>query len=160
MTRRDDRPSMPVRDRAGGHLRRVWALLLAGMFFAAGCGSASALGDGAAHEKSGIVGNTVTFVCGGTSAVGSGCRHRPVAATVVVTRMSSRRRVATVRTDARGRFRLDLPAGTYRLQGQTSGFELWARVVTTRVRPRRVTRATLTFIPRHPLPATSGAASG
>ena len=163
MSRHDDRSI--ARTRPAGGVRWISAFLVAGMCLAAGCGSAAGestqTGSAAVSAPaSGIVGHAVTLACGGASTGGEGCRRHPVRATVVVLRMPSRRRVATVRTDGSGRFQVDLAPGSYELQAHASGALIWARVVTARVRPHRITRATVTFVPRHPLPVAPGAASG
>lgn len=164
MTRHDDRSVEPARPGVLANLRRMSALLLAGMCLAAGCGSAAGQSTpsagSAAAPGSAIVGDAVALVCGGASSGGQGCRRHPVRATVVVLRLPSRRRVTTVRTDGRGRFQVDLARGSYQLQAHASGALIWARVVTARVRPHRVTRVTVTFVPRHPLPVAAGAAAG
>lgn len=145
-------------------MTRVLLPLLAGICLAAGCGSAagqstSPAASGAA-SGSGIVGDAVSLVCGGASTGGQGCRRHPVKATIVVRRLPARRAVATLRTDGRGRFHVDLAPGSYQLQAHASGVLIWARAITVRVRPHRVTRATVTFVPRHPLPVAPGSASG
>jgi hypothetical protein len=147
---------------------RILALLLAGTFAAAGCGSAngdstttSAGAQAAAHEvRSGIVGETVALVCGGASSDGQSWRHRPVPATVVVLGMPSQRQITAVQTDSSGRFRVDLPPGTYKLEAHTSSVQVWARAVTASVRRHQVAHVRVTFVPRHPLPVAPGSASG
>jgi hypothetical protein len=164
-------------------LSRPLAPLLVGLFVATGCGSvsgqptrastatlaastttipdqtagvpsASIAGDG----PSGIAGQAVAIVCGGPSSE-QGCPHHPVLATIYVLRMPSRRRIATVRTDKQGRFRVDIAPGTYQLQARASSSLIWARVITTQVLVHQVKHATLTFAPRHPLPVAPGSAS-
>src|SRR5204863_418795 len=108
---------------------------------------------------SGIAGRAVAIVCGGPSSE-HGCPHRPVRATIDVLRMPSRRRITTVHTDASGHFRVDLPPGTYELQGRTSNHLVWSRGVTTRVFPHQIRHTIVTFVPRHPLPVVLGSASG
>ena len=143
-------------------MTRRLAPLLVGICLAAGCGSAAGQSTGAAASapRSGIQGDTVSLICGGASSGGQGCQRHPVKATVVVRRLPSRRTVATVRSDGSGRFAVDLPPGSYQLQARASGALIWARVVSARVRRHRITRVTVSFVPRHPLPAASGAASG
>ena len=142
-----------------GNVRSAWAVVLAGASLAAGCGSASGEAD-SSSPRSGISGQAVILVCGGASEGGQGCRRHPVTATIVVRRMPSRRQITAVRTDASGRFRVDLPPGVYQLQARTSSAAAVARVATARVRPRRITHATVTLVPRHPLPLAPGAAPG
>ena len=59
-----------------------------------------------------------------------------------------------------GGFRRDLPPGTYELRAHASSQLIWARTVTARVRAHQIKRATITFVPRHPLPVAPGSASG
>jgi len=66
-----------------------------------------------------------------------------------VVRLSSKRRVATVRTDASGRFRVLLAPGVYELSSSTTGASLTARPIDTQVRAQRLTRVTVWFYPRH-----------
>lgn len=145
-------------------MTRVLLPLLAGICLAVGCGSAAGQSTGSAAPasapRSGIAGDTVSLICGGASSGGQGCRRHPVKATVIVRRLPLRRTVAIVRTDGSGRFAVDLPPGSYQLQGHVSGALIWARVVSARVRRHRITRVTLSFVPRHPLPLAPGAASG
>lgn len=166
-------------------LRRASAMLLVGIFVTAGCASAagqatrtSTAAHAAATSKtpgspatgsqpaqsagggpSGIAGRAVGIVCGGPSSE-QGCPRRPERATIDVLRMPSGRRIATVRTDHGGHFRLDLPPGAYELRARTSSFLVWARVVTIRVLPHRIKHTIVTFVPRHPLPVAPGSASG
>jgi hypothetical protein len=154
--------------RSGDRFIQVMALLLAGTFLAAGCGSAAgdstqpstATGAASTHGRSGIAGEAVALVCGGASSGGQSCRHPPVPATVVVLSMPSEQQIATVQTDSSGRFRVDLPPGNYKLQARTSSIQIWARPVTAIVRRHQVAHVTLTFVPRHPLPVAPGAAAG
>lgn len=145
-------------------LPRASALLLAGVFMAAGCGSAAGQPGAApaqsAGQRSGIAGQAVILVCGGASDGGQGCRRHPVTATIAVRRMPSQREITSVRTDAKGRFRVDLSPGVYQLQARASSAAAVARVATVRVRPHLITRATVTLVPRHPLPVAAGAPSG
>jgi len=152
-------------------LGRASAILLVGVLLGAGCGSATgqtaSTGTGSQggvsrsirSADSGIDGQTLGLVCGGASSE-HGCPRRPVVATIDVLRMPSKRRVVTVRTDHHGHFRRDLPPGTYKLQAHTSSQLVWARVVTVRIRPHQITHATITFVPRHPLPVAPGTSSG
>ena len=152
-------------------LGRASAILLVGVLLGAGCGSATgqtastdagsqnATSGSVRSGDSGIAGQTVGIVCGGASSE-HGCPRRPVEATIDVLRMPSKRRVATVRTDHQGHFRRNLPPGTYRLRAHTSSQLVWARVVTVRIRPHQTTHATITFVPRHPLPVAPGTSSG
>jgi hypothetical protein len=169
MSRLNARLAARRRTRATGDLRRASALLLAGVFVAAGCGSAagetasSTPGSAPAHSaghRSGIAGQAVILVCGGASAGSQGCRRHPVTATIAVRRMPSQRHITTVRTDAAGRFQVDLPPGVYQLQAHASSSAALARVVTVRVRPHQVARAAVTLVPRHPLPLAPAAPSG
>jgi hypothetical protein len=171
---------MPSRTSSG--LRRASATLLAGAFLAAGCGSASgqgtrtsiavraaSTGTTAGYQPagsrsgrsadSGIVGQTVGLVCGGPSS-DQGCPRRPVVATIDILRLPSQRHIATVRTDNRGHFRRNLPAGTYKLQARASGQLVRARAVTVRILTHQIKHTTITFVPRHPLPAAPRSASG
>jgi hypothetical protein len=158
--RRRSRGMVDPMTRRGGP-RRTSALLLAATFIATGCGSATGASAGpSTTTRSGILGDAVARVCGGASSGGQGCRNRPVPATVVVVRLPSHATVATVHTDSRGGFRLHLPPGRYQLRARTSNQQLWARVLTARVRSHQMTRATVVFVPRHPLPLSSGAPSG
>jgi hypothetical protein len=126
--------------RTSTDLRRVSALLLAGFFVAAGCGSATdqvthtstatqaaststtpgsqVTGSGSTPSgdggPSGIAGQAIAVICGGPSSE-QRCLHRPVLATIDVLTMPPQRRTATVRTDDRGHFRIDLPPGAYDL---------------------------------------------
>ena len=143
------------------HRRRVSALLLAGTFIVAGCGQATGgSGRTSTAPRSGIVGDTVARTCGGAPASGQGCRNRPVTATVVVLRLPSHKAIATVHTDRRGSFRLALRPGRYQLQARASSQLLWAPAVTARVLSAQVSRVTVLFVPRHPLPVAPKAASG
>lgn len=147
---------------------RVLVLLLAGTFVVAGCGSAAgdstqtqhATAGASTHGRSGIVGDAVSLICGGASSGERGCRHHPVPATVVVLRMPSEQQITTVQSDSSGRFRVDVPPGTYKLQAHTSSVQLWARPVTASVRRHQVVHVTVTFVPRHPLPVAPGSAPG
>lgn len=153
----------------GMHLRRASALLLVGVFVAAGCGAAagqpasSTAGSARAAsggQRPGIAGQAVILVCGGASDGGQGCRRHPVTATIAVRRMPSQRQITTMRTDAKGRFRADLVPGVYQLQARASSSVAVARVVTVRVRPHLVTHTTVTLVPRHPLPVTPAGPAG
>jgi hypothetical protein len=53
---------------------------------------------------------------GSTAGGGDECADRPTAARIQVTAVNSGSVVATVRSDADGRFRVDLPAGQFELQ--------------------------------------------
>lgn len=164
MSRPNGRLFARRRTRATGALRRVSALLV-GVFFAAGCGSAAGQAAGSAPaqsagQRSGIAGQAVILVCGGASIDGQGCRRHPVTGTILVRRMPSRRQVAAVRTDAKGSFRVELAPGVYQLQARAASSAAVARVVTVRVRPHLITRATVTLVPRHPLPVAPGGVSG
>jgi len=142
-------------------LRRVSALLLAGAFIVAGCGQATReSARTSTAPRSGIAGDAVARTCGGAPASGQGCRNRPVTATVVVLRLPSHKATATLHTDSRGSFRLTLRPGSYQLRARTSSQLLWAPVVTARVLSEQVSRVTVLFIPRHPLPVAPKAASG
>jgi hypothetical protein len=74
--------------------------------------------------------------------------------------MPSGQRIASAQTDSSGRFRLDVPSGTYQLRAHTTSVLIWARVVTADVRRDQVVHVTITFVPRHPLPVAPGSASG
>ena len=153
--------SSPLLLSVSAHRRRVSALLLAGAFIVAGCGQATGeSGRSSTALRSGIAGDAVARTCGGAPASGQGCRNRPVTATVVILRLPSHRAAATVHTDRRGSFRLALRPGSYRLQARTSSQLLWAPVVTARVLSGQVSRVTVLFVPRHPLPVAPKAASG
>lgn len=162
MTARHGRPINRTRHRAATRpLRRVLALLVAGTFIAAGCAPATGQSAGTSTGiPSGIAGEAVARVCGGAASGDQGCRRHPVAATIVVIRVASRHRIATVHSDHRGRFRLDLPPGRYELQAHAPSALTWARAVVTRVRAHHITPVTITFVPRHPLPVTPAASSG
>ena len=80
-------------------------------------------------------------------------------ASIYVLRMPSLRRIATVRTDKQGHFRVDVAPGTYQLQARASSSVIWARVVTTQVLAHQIKYTTVTFAPRHPLPVAPGSAS-
>ena len=166
----------PASRRSGGMvdamtLGRASAVLLVGMFLSAGCGSATgptaSTGTGAQpagsrsirSADSGIAGQTVGIVCGGPASE-HGCPRRPVIATIDILRLPSRQRIATVRTDNRGHFHRNLPPGTYTLQAHASSQLIRARPVTARVRPHQIEHATITFVPRHPLPVAPASASG
>jgi len=158
---------------AAGMSRPAVAMLAAGIALSAGCGAASGQGTSApaqstrsaqpaqapARGPSGVAGQAVELVCGGPASE-QGCPRRSVIATIDVLRMPSGRHVAALHTDQRGRFRLDLPAGTYQLQASAPSHLVWARVVTTRVLPHQTGHLTIAFTPRHPLPVTPGTASG
>jgi hypothetical protein len=139
-----------------GHVRRLSALVFAGVFAAAGCGSATEQAHSTGQPRSGIVGQSVALVCGGASSDGQGCRQHPVLATIEVLRTTSHERVTTVHSNRTGRFRVNLAPGTYRLQARNSNDLIWARAVTTRVLAHRITHATITFVPHHPLPVATG----
>jgi hypothetical protein len=100
-------------------------------------------------SASGITGQAVSVVCSGASSGAQACPERPVRATIGVVRLSSKRRVATVRTDASGRFRVLLAPGVYELSSSTTGASLTARPIDTQVRAQRLTRVTVWFYPRH-----------
>jgi hypothetical protein len=157
-------------------------MLLVGIFLSAGCGSATGQGAHASTAvraaststtsgsqpagsrsirsgDSGIVGQTVGIVCGGPSSE-QGCPRHPVVATIDVLRMPSEQRIATLRTDTRGRFRRNLPPGTYKLLAHASSQMIWARAVTVRILTHQIKHTTITFVPRHPLPVAPGSASG
>jgi hypothetical protein len=154
-------------------LGRASAMLLVGVFLGAGCGSATGKAVSTRTASgvqptglrsirsgdSGIVGQTVSIVCGGPSSE-QGCPRHPVVATIDVLRMPSQQRVATVRSDNHGRFHRNLPPGTYVLQAHASSQLIWTRAVTERVRPHHFEHATITFVPRHPLPVAPGSSSG
>lgn len=152
-------------------LGRASAMLLVGILLSTGCGSATGLTASTSTVSqpagsrsirsgdSGIVGQTVGIVCGGASS-DNGCPRHPVIATINFLRLPSQQRIATVRTDNRGRFRRNLPPGTYRLQAHASSELIRARAVTVLVRVHQIEHATITFVPRHPLPLAPGSASG
>jgi len=162
-------------------VRRTAALLLLGLGAATGCGSAtsqpaqssavSQAGSSTAapgtqytesqgtSRQSGITGQTVAVICEGASPGKQGCPRHPMIATVAVVRVPSKRRVASTRTDRTGHFRLELPPGTYQLLATSSDFLLWALPLTTRVLPHQMTRTTVNFGLRHPLPVTAGPSS-
>lgn len=159
--------------RASPDLRRASALVLVGILLSAGCGSASgqtgrtptavqAAATGSARPAnggpSGIGGQTVAIVCGGVSS-DQGCPQHPVVATIDVLRMPSRRHIATVHTDSRGHFRLNLAPGSYELRAHSS-IQLVAPPTTARVLPRQIKHTVITFASRHPLPVAPGSASG
>jgi len=172
--------------RTSTDLRRASAVLVVAVLTGAGCGSATgqaaqtstaaqaastgtttgsrSAGTGSTPSggagRSGIAGQAVAVVCGGASSGAQGCPHRPVLATIAVLRMPSARLIATVGTDSRGRFRLNVPPGKYELRAHTPSHLIWARVVTTRVLPHQIRRTIVTFVPRHPPPIVPGAASG
>jgi hypothetical protein len=108
-----------------------------------------------AAGASGVTGRAVSSICGVAPAGGQTCPDRPVRATIQVVRLPSHRRVATVRTDASGRFRVALAPGAYELRPSTTASFVYARPVDTEVRPHRFTRLTLRFYPRHPPPAAA-----
>jgi hypothetical protein len=166
---RRSRTMVDVMPRPCNRFIRVLALVLAGTLVAAGCGSAAgdstqtspaATRAASTHGRSGIVGEAVAVVCGGASSGGQGCRRQRVPATVAAVRMPSGRRIANAQTDGSGRFRLDVPPGTYQVQAHTTSVLIWARVVTARVGRHQVVHVTVTFVPRHPLPVAPGSASG
>jgi hypothetical protein len=99
---------------------------------------------------SGIIGRAVSVACSGASSGGQACPERPVRATIEVVRLSSKRRVATVRTDASGRFRVLLAPGAYELRSGTTGAALLARPIDTQVRAQRLAQVIVWFYPRHP----------
>ena len=148
-------------------LRRASAIAFVGICLSAGCGAATGQGTRTStaveaastirSAESGIAGQTIVIVCGGPASE-QGCPRRSVVATIDVLRMPSAQRIATVRTDNRGHFRRNLPPGTYRLHARTSALLIWARAVTVRVPPHRLTYTTITFAPRHPLPVAPGSA--
>jgi hypothetical protein len=154
-------------------LGRASAIVFVAIFLGAGCGSAtgqatstssrSGLQPADSHSirsaDSGIVGQTVGIVCGGPSSE-QGCPRHPVIATIDVLRMPSGQHVATLRTDNRGNFRRNLPAGTYKLQAHAPSQMIWARAITVRILTHQIKHTTITFVPRHPLPLTPGSASG
>jgi hypothetical protein len=74
--------------------------------------------------------------------------------------MPSGRRIATVRTDKSGHFRVDLRPGTYELRARTASNIVWARAVMTQVPPHQIKHTTVTFILRHPLPVAPESAAG
>jgi hypothetical protein len=101
---------------------------------------------------SGITGHAVVAICTAADASDQSCPHRPVLAFIEVLRLPSQHLVATARTNPAGWFRVEVPPGPYELRAHAAGVILWARPVTTRVLPHRVTDATLRLLPRHPLP--------
>lgn len=160
-------------------LRRASAIVAVGIFLGAGCGSATGevgqtstavpaaqtaalqpSGSGSiGSADSGITGMTVAIICGGP-ATEQGCPRRPVPATIDVLRMPSGRRIATVRTDSQGHFRLAAAPGTYELRAHSASQSVRARVVTARVLPHQIKHTTIIFVPRGPLPIAPGSASG
>lgn len=100
--------------------RLPFALVCGAALFAAGClGSSSATSTTTAAARTGTVSGLVGIDGGGQTASNGGVAElRTVkAAPVVITGRTSagRRLVHRLTTDARGRFRLRLPAGRYRI---------------------------------------------
>jgi hypothetical protein len=102
-----------------------------------------------------VVGRTVITACGIAPAAAETCPARPVRATIDARRLPSRRRVATVHSDAAGRFRVTLPPGTYVLVARTTTSIESAQPVRATVRAGRLARVTVTFHLRHPPPVAA-----
>jgi hypothetical protein len=128
------------------------AMLIAGALVVGLGAEAPADADG----TSGVSGRAVSSICGAPPAGGQTCPDRPVRATIQVVRLSSHRRVATVRSDASGRFRVTLAPGAYELRSSTTGSLVYSRPVDTHVRPHRFTSVTVRFYPRHLPPVATG----
>lgn len=95
----------------------------------AGCGS----GSGAAPSDTGVAGRTVVDVGCPVQRADTGCPQRPVRAKITVTRPDATDVVAAGDTDAQGRFRIALPAGTYVLHPVNAANAALPRAAAVRV---------------------------
>lgn len=95
------------------HLLAAVLVLVAA--FAAGC---AAVATPSAAPDSGITGQVTVGPSCPVVQVNSPCPDKPFKATLVVTDPLGNQTVATLTTDADGKYRLPLPAGDYRLEPQ------------------------------------------
>jgi hypothetical protein len=112
----------------------------------------------AARRPSGITGQAVTVACGGANTGKQSCPRDRVIATIEHSGCPPKR-IATVRTDHAGHFRLELAPAAYQPLARRSDYLLRARPLTARVLPLHFTPTTVRFILRHPLHVTAGSNS-
>jgi hypothetical protein len=128
------------------------AVLLLVVFLVAGCGNVDTTRSGFGSRSGATVRGQVLAgpgcpvetapADGSASGGGDECADRPTAARIQVTSVNSGSVVATVRSDADGRFRVDLPAGQFELQALgLADPGVVGPPLLVRVRPGRVTDA-------------------
>jgi hypothetical protein len=114
----------------------------------AGVGAAAAAYAGAfpggSGPASGIYGRVLLGPPCPVSLEAPNCKERPLRAKIVVVRLASGRRVATLRSGDDGRFRCAFAPGSYRLEPQPVGGASGARK-TIRVHALRYTQVTLRY---------------
>jgi hypothetical protein len=130
---------------------RRWAVLLVVVFLVAACGNDPKPSGFGSRSGATVRGQVLAGpgcpvetapADGSASGGGDGCADRPTAARIQVTSVNSGSVVATVRSDADGRFRVDLPAGQFELQALgLADPGVVGPPLLVRVRPGRVTDA-------------------
>lgn len=177
MTDRPQRRSWVDVIRIRNGLRRSSVPVVASVFVATGCGSATGqqvlpkstagrAGSTATataplirphkisrrQTHSGITGQAFSSACVVPSAGGHTCPRHPVRATIELLRAPSEHQIAVIETDEAGRFEINVPPGEYQLRARTAEILLFAPPMALRVRSDQFERVTVSFFLRHPLP--------